>query len=87
MFDLHIQGVASLKEKRFVLRSLKDRIAHGFNVSIAETGYQDKWQRCELAVSVVAGQRAGVERTLDAVRALLDGEPELRVIGDDTDIL
>ena len=86
VFDLHIHGTHSLKEKRFVLRSVKDRIMNGFNVSIAETDHQDKWQRAELSIAAVAGDRAGVEKALDSVRDLLDGHPELRVIDVFTDI-
>jgi hypothetical protein len=87
VYDIHVQNVHSLKEKRFVLRSVKDRIANKFNVAVSETGHQDKWQRCELAVAAVAAERHSVERTLEGVRSLLDGEPELRVIADETDIL
>ena len=87
IFDIHIQNAQSLKEKRFVLRSVKDRIGRAFNVAVSETGHQDKWQRCELAVAAVAGERRSVERTLDGVREMLDREPELRVIADETDIL
>lgn len=86
VFDVHIHGTQSLKEKRYVLRSLKDRIARGFNVAIAEVGYQDKWQRAEIAIATVAGERRAVERTLDAVLDLLDGEPEIRVHVTLTDI-
>lgn len=87
VFDLHVQGTRSLKEKRFVLRSVKDRIANGFNVALAETGHQDKWQRAELAIAAVGSGRRSVERTLDAVRELLDSEPGLRVIETTTEIL
>jgi uncharacterized protein YlxP (DUF503 family) len=87
VYDIHIQNVHSLKEKRFVLRSVKDRIAQRFNVAVSETGHQEKWQRCELAVAAVAGERRSVERTLEGVRSMLDGEPELRVISDETGIL
>lgn len=87
VFDVHIGHVGSLKEKRFVLRSVKDRIAQRFNVSLAEIGHLDKWQRSEIAVAVVAGDRAHVERTLDRVRDLFDREAELRVIDTDTEIL
>lgn len=86
VFEIHIQGTQSLKEKRFVLRSIKDRIASRFNVSIAETDHQDKWQRAQLSVAAVAGDRRGVEKALDAVRELLDREPELRVVDMLTDI-
>lgn len=85
-FDVHIHGSQSLKEKRFVLRSVKDRISNRFNVSIAETGHLEKWQRTELAVAVVSGQRRNVEKTLNAILDLLDGESELRVIDVRTEI-
>lgn len=87
VFDVQIYHVGSLKEKRFVLRSVKDRIAQRFNVSLAEIGHHDKWQRSEIAVAIVAGDRTHVERTLDRVRDLLDREPELRVIETMTEIL
>ena len=87
VFDIHVQNVHSLKEKRFVVRSVKDRIGRKFNVAVSETGDQDKWQRCELAVAAVAAERRSVERTLEGVRSLLDGEPELRVISDESAIL
>jgi uncharacterized protein YlxP (DUF503 family) len=86
VFEIHIHGPQSLKEKRFVLKSVKDRISHRFNVSIAETDHQDKWQRAQLSVAAVATDRAGVEKALDAIRDLLDREPELRVIDILTDI-
>lgn len=87
VFDVHIAHVGSLKEKRFALRSVKDRITQRFNVSLAEIGHLDKWQRSEIAVAVVAGDRTHAERTLDRVRDLLDREPELRVIEMSTEIL
>jgi hypothetical protein len=86
IFEILIHGSQSLKEKRFVLRSVKDRIANRFNVSIAETDHQDKWQRAQLSVAAVAGDRLGVEKALDAVRELLDREPELSVVDIQTEI-
>lgn len=84
VFDCHLPGAQSLKEKRFVLRSLKDRIRKRFNVAVAEVGYQDMWQRCELAVAALGTEQRQVEHTLDAIRDLLDGEAELHVLSDDT---
>ncbi|MCW8995805.1 MAG: DUF503 domain-containing protein [Psychromonas sp.] len=47
----------SLKEKRRVLRGLKERIRSKFNASVAETAYQDKWQRAVLAVCLVGSDK------------------------------
>ncbi|NQU09968.1 DUF503 domain-containing protein [bacterium] len=55
--DLGIPGADSLKAKRTVLRSLKDRVRQKFNVSIAEVDDNDQWQRGALAVVVVANDR------------------------------
>ena len=43
--ELRLENSHSLKEKRHVVKSLKDRLRHKFNVSVAEIDYQDLWQR------------------------------------------
>ena len=43
--ELRLENSHSLKEKRHVVQSLKDRLRHKFNVSVAEIDYQDLWQR------------------------------------------
>jgi uncharacterized protein YlxP (DUF503 family) len=73
-WQLTIPGCQSLKEKRMVVRSLKDRIRHRFNVSVAETGYQDVWTRAELSVALVSGERAFVETVLDKVDRLVTSD-------------
>ena len=56
----------SLKDKRMVLRRLKDRLG-AMNVAIAEVAHQDLWQRAGLAVVTVATDRAQADRELAAV--------------------
>ena len=70
-WQLSIPGCHSLKEKRMVVRSLKDRIRHRFNVSVAETAYQDVWTRAELSVAVVSEERAFADTVLDKVNQLV----------------
>ena len=55
-FDLRIPGCSSLKEKRHVVQSLKDRLRNKFNVSVAEIDHQDTWQRATLAAVTVASR-------------------------------
>jgi uncharacterized protein YlxP (DUF503 family) len=57
----------SLKDKRRVVKSLKDRVRARFNVSIAEVASQDFHQRADLAVVAVSGERAPLESVLDEV--------------------
>jgi uncharacterized protein YlxP (DUF503 family) len=62
--ELSIGDAMSLKDKRRVVKSLKDRIAHGHNVSIAEVGALDEHRRSILGVAMVANDRAYVEGAL-----------------------
>lgn len=62
--ELSIGDAMSLKDKRRVVKSLKDRIAHGRNVSVAEVGALDEHRRGILAVAMVANDRAYVEGAL-----------------------
>jgi hypothetical protein len=64
--ELHLAGARSLKDKRMVLRSVKDRL-RGFNVAVAETGHQDLWQRAALAVVTVGPSGNAVDQALSAV--------------------
>jgi uncharacterized protein YlxP (DUF503 family) len=64
--ELHIAAARSLKDKRMVLRGLKDRLRR-FNVSIAELEHQDLWQRAGLGVVTIAGSEALAERELQGV--------------------
>jgi uncharacterized protein YlxP (DUF503 family) len=65
----------SLKDKRSVLRSLKDRIANAMNVSVAEVGRQDSWNFADLAFATVAAERATVDQRLAAVSEVLRSSP------------
>ena len=76
--QLHIEHAHSLKEKRHVLRSLKDRLRNRFNVSVAEVDGQDTWQRSVVAVVTVSGERQRVQDLLSKVESeaerILGGE-------------
>jgi uncharacterized protein YlxP (DUF503 family) len=63
--ELHVPGARSLKDKRMVLRRLKDRLRK-FNVAVSEVDHQDLWQRAALAVVTVSSDRAHADRELAA---------------------
>ena len=79
-WELHLPGAHSLKEKRSVLKSMKDRLHNTFNVSVAETGLHDSWQRAELTVCLVATERRQAESVLSSVDAFIAASPHWRVI-------
>jgi uncharacterized protein YlxP (DUF503 family) len=63
--ELHIPYAHSLKEKRMVLRRVKDRLQK-FNVGIAEVEHHDLWQRAGLGIVAVSTTDEHVERELAA---------------------
>lgn len=65
--ELDIPGAQSLKDKRRVLRSLKDRLHRGFNISVAEVGNQDLWQTAQLGVVIVSNDRVHANQVLSQV--------------------
>ena len=75
--ELRLENSHSLKDKRHVVESLKDRLRHKFNVAVAEIEYQDLWQRAAVAAVTVSPDRAHAERVLQSVEdeaaALLGG--------------
>jgi uncharacterized protein YlxP (DUF503 family) len=78
--DLHFPGRSSLKEKRYVLSSLKTRLSQRHNVAIAEVGYQDKWQRALLAIVTVGDNGKSVEATCSNVLKLIEKDHRLSVL-------
>ena len=70
--ELHIPAATSLKDKRSVVRSLKDRIRQRVHAAVAEVDHQDLWQRAALGVAVVSGESHQVGELLQAVRNLVD---------------
>lgn len=64
---LVLAAAHSLKDKRMVLRRLKDRVRDKFNVSIAEVDAQDVWQRAVVGITLVGSDRKHTESAIDEV--------------------
>ncbi|OGF98105.1 MAG: hypothetical protein A2Z06_02755 [Candidatus Glassbacteria bacterium RBG_16_58_8] len=74
--EFHLPSSRSLKSKRFILKSLKERLFTKFNVSVAEIEYHDLWQRTRLAVVVVSRDRRFANSVLSKVTDLAQRERE-----------
>jgi uncharacterized protein len=72
IYDAH-----SLKEKRAVLQRILTRLKQKFNVSVAEVGFQDMWQRTKLAIVVVTSTRVSTEHELQNALKFIDSFPEI----------
>ena len=69
---ISIPEARSLKDKRRVVKSLKDRTVNHMNVSVAEVGQQEVWNRAELAFVTVAAEKKVVERRLSEIAQRLE---------------
>ena len=70
--DFRLIDNRSLKGKRKVVRSMVDKVKSRFNVSIAEVGSNDKWQKIELGVSAVGNDKRHIDSSLNNVLNFLD---------------
>ena len=72
VWDLNLPGCSSLKQKRSILRSLKDRLRNKFNVSVAETAFQDVHKRAQLTIALVASDGRYAESVLDKLDSFVE---------------
>ncbi len=77
----------SLKDKRQIVRSLKDRIRNRFNVSVAEVDHQDMWQRATLGVAVVGPDHGSVRLVLDNVARFVEKDLRISVLDASIEVL
>ncbi len=81
--DLRIPACGSLKEKRHVIKGLTGGIRSTFEVAVAETGYQDKWQRAELGVAAVASEGYHLKKVMHSVERFVERWAEVEIIDSD----
>ncbi len=85
--ELYMPDADSLKAKRQILLSLKDRLRDKFNVSVAEVADQDLWQKAVLGIACVANEGAHVNQVLDQAINLIRSMRTLELVQSRIDIL
>lgn len=65
--DLIIHGNNSLKGKRQVLKAITERVKNRFNVSVAEVGDNDLWQRSQIGIALVGNDNSHINSSLDKI--------------------
>jgi len=85
--ELYLAENGSLKEKRRIIKSIKDRVRKKFNVSIAEIDYLDAWQRAVLGIVSVSNDQRVVQAILSQVVNLVEGIRGTQIIDYQTEIL
>ncbi|MFH0902394.1 MAG: DUF503 domain-containing protein [Pseudomonadota bacterium] len=77
----------SLKEKRMVLRRIKDRTKLKFNAAIAEVGELDAWQQAQIGFAVVANERRFVQSMIEKIIGFIESLGVAKIIEDEKDIM
>jgi uncharacterized protein YlxP (DUF503 family) len=77
--ELHLPYAASLKDKRQVLKSVKDRMKN-VGAAVAEVDHVDLWQRAALGLAVVAGEAEVLAGRLSALREIVDRQEDAHVL-------
>lgn len=77
--ELHIPHSRSLKEKRAVVRPIVEGLRHRFSLSVAEVGFQEKWQRTAIGVAVVAESQSHASEVVASVERWVWSRAEIEV--------
>ncbi len=78
--DLLIPCCSSLKEKRYVLTSIKTKLRRRYNVTVSEVDYHDKWQRCKIAVATLGSDRRITDATSNKVLNFIEGNGHVQIL-------
>lgn len=85
--ELRVHESQSLKEKRGVVRRIVGRLRHRFNVSVAEVGGQETWQRAVVGISMVGNDEGVVRRGLQRALELVDEMHLAELLGSEVELM
>lgn len=85
--EIFIFNANSLKSKRSVVKSIIEKSKNRFNISIAEVGEYDKWQKSIIAFSTISNDQKIVEETIEKVINFFDSYSEIEIINIKREIL
>jgi uncharacterized protein len=75
-----LPGARSLKDKRRVVRSLKDRLANRFNAAVAETEFLEQWGRGAIGMAMVGNDGRYLQQQMDKAVSMIESEPEINLL-------
>ena len=86
LVQVYIGDSQSLKDKRQVINSLKERIRNRFNVSIAEVGDHELWQRSALGVAVVSTTVQHCDEVLSKIVNFIEADHRVQLLDYQTEV-
>ena len=85
--ELRIAESHSLKEKRMVLKSIKDRLRRKFNISVAEINNQDLWQSSCLGIATIGNDKRYLNGLLSQVERWIERERRAELVSSQMEFL
>lgn len=85
--ELLIPGCTSLKEKRKVINSIRDKVKVKYNVSIAEIDYHEKWQRATIGISFVNHKEKNIEILSQKILEMFFDDGNLVILNNKSSII
>jgi uncharacterized protein len=87
VIDLYVPASGSLKAKRAVVKQVCARLRADLNVSVAEIGYQDLWQRCLLGIAIAAGSEVGARKVAQQAEKLVARDPRVDILSQHIEVV
>ena len=81
IFELHIEFAQSLKDKRMVVKSLRDKLRSRFEISAAEVGLQDVHQRARIGIAFVTLEHAAADAQLERIVTFIESNTDAVLAG------
>src|SRR5213076_2503551 len=81
LFELHIEFAESLKDKRMVVKSLRDKLRSRFEMSVAEVGLHDVHQRARMALSFVTINKPSAEAQFERIQSFIESSTDAVLAG------
>ena len=81
IFEIHIEYAQSLKEKRMVVKSLRDKLRNRFEISASEVALHDVHQRSRIAVAFVTGDGPTADALLDKIHSFVETNTDAVLAG------
>jgi uncharacterized protein len=78
--ELFLPVPQSLKEKRFFLKSIIERLRKKFNISVSEIDHHDLWQRALLGISTVGMEKRYLNKVLDTIIDFVEHENAVQIL-------
>ena len=84
---IRLHGCNSLKEKRAIVKAMVNRIKNRFNISIAETDYNESLLKAEIGFSITGNDRRTVNATMDKVIDMADNIGLAQILDSEMEII